>query len=117
MMTELTSDNFLDFIASPKEKDELAIVDFKAAWCGPCKTLLNALEPYAAELAAEGKVKIGTIDVDAQEELQKAFNIRGLPTVIMFRGGNVVTELRKGVTLQTVQNSVKLFTTDAEDEF
>ncbi len=61
------------------------LVDFWAAWCGPCKMIAPVLEDLAAEY--EGKLKICKMDVDANKETPAKFNIRGIPTLIIFKDG------------------------------
>ena len=64
------------------------LVDFWAEWCGPCKMIAPILEEIATEYA--GKVKVCKVDVDANPDMPGKFNIRGIPTLIMFKGGNAV---------------------------
>lgn len=62
------------------------LVDFWAAWCGPCKMIAPVLEELGREY--EGKIKICKMDVDANKETPAKFNIRGIPTLILFKNGN-----------------------------
>ncbi|WNO09337.1 thioredoxin TrxA [Teredinibacter sp. KSP-S5-2] len=61
------------------------LVDFWAAWCGPCKMIAPVLEELAQEYG--DKLKICKMDVDANKETPAKFNIRGIPTLIIFKGG------------------------------
>ena len=62
------------------------LVDFWAEWCGPCKVIAPVLSELADEYA--GKVKICKVDVDANPDIPPKFGIRGIPTLILFKGGN-----------------------------
>lgn len=63
------------------------LVDFWAEWCGPCKMIAPVLDELADEYA--GKLKICKVDVEANPEVPGKFGIRGIPTLILFKGGNV----------------------------
>ena len=86
--TNLTKEDFLtkvmDYKNNPTEwkylGDKPAIIDFYASWCGPCQRLLPIVESIADEF--EGKVDIYKVNVDQEEELAAAFNIRTIPTLI-----------------------------------
>ena len=62
------------------------LVDYWAEWCGPCKMIAPLLDEIAAEY--EGKVKVCKVDVDANPDIAPKFGIRGIPTLIVFKGGN-----------------------------
>lgn len=64
------------------------LVDFWAEWCGPCKMIAPVLEEIAKDYA--GKLKVCKVDVDANQATPGKFDIRGIPTLIMFKGGNAV---------------------------
>ena len=68
--------------------DGPVLVDFWAAWCGPCKMIAPVLDELAGELA--GKITIAKMDVDANKETPAKFNIRGIPTLMIFSGGEHV---------------------------
>jgi thioredoxin 1 len=73
-------------------KSELpALVDFWAAWCGPCRTV----GPYVDELADEfaGKVKVTKLNVDDNKETATKYGIRGIPTLMLFKDGQVVDQI------------------------
>lgn len=61
------------------------LVDFWAAWCGPCKMIAPILDDLAEQF--EGKIKIAKVDVDANKDTPAKFGIRGIPTLIIFKNG------------------------------
>ena len=63
------------------------LVDFWAEWCGPCKTISPLLEEIVPEY--EGRLKIVKLDVDANPETPPRYGIRGIPTLLLFKNGNV----------------------------
>ncbi len=64
------------------------VVDFWAPWCGPCKMIAPVLEDVAAEYA--GKVKVVKLNVDENQETAPKYNVRGIPTLLVVKGGEVV---------------------------
>jgi len=79
-----------DFDAQVIKSEEPCLVDFWAPWCGPCK----AIGPVVSQLADEyaGKVKVAKMNVDESPATPGRFNIRAIPTLIMFKGGEVVAQ-------------------------
>lgn len=66
-----------------------AMLDFYATWCGPCKTIAPVVEELAESYSEKG-VKIGKVDIDVAQELAVKFGIKGVPTLLFFKGGEVV---------------------------
>ncbi len=79
----ITKENFEQEVL---KSDIPVLVDFWATWCGPCKMLA----PVIDEIAEEGNVKVGKINVDEEGELAIKFNVMSIPTVMLFNKGQVV---------------------------
>ena len=74
-----------NFEAQVLKAEEPFLLDFSAVWCGPCKALAPIVEKLADEY--KGKVKVGKLDIDDSPSVASKFGIRGVPTVLVFKGG------------------------------
>lgn len=84
-MADVVSDATFD--EEVLKASEPVLVDFFAEWCGPCKAMAPALDAFASE--AKGKVKVVKIDVDQSPEVTQKYGIRAMPTLILFKNGEV----------------------------
>jgi thioredoxin 1 len=80
-----------EFDSEVLQARELVLVEFGAEWCGPCVALMPTLQDLAHTY--EGRVKIVKIDVDENRDLAAQFQIKGMPTVIVFKQGQVQTRI------------------------
>lgn len=92
----MASDKVLAFTDSNFDRDVLqsdipVLVDFWATWCAPCKAISPMIDSIADDYA--GKVKVGKVNVDENPATPGKFGVRGIPTLIMFKGGAVVDQL------------------------
>jgi thioredoxin 1 len=85
MAVEITDSNFEQLV---KNSDKPVLVDFWAAWCGPCLAIAPAIEELAKEY--EGKAVVGKVDVDNNPMVASAFGVRNIPTILFFKDGKVV---------------------------
>ena len=90
-MSNLNSVTDTTFQSEVLQSGTPVIVDFWAAWCGPCKALTPKLEEMSSSYT--GKVKFMKMDVDANHEVPSQFGIRGIPTLIVFKDGKMVDQL------------------------
>jgi thioredoxin 1 len=84
----ITDANFQSEIA---DNGGLSMVDFWAAWCGPCRLIAPFVEQLADEYA--GQLKVGKLDVDANQRTAAQFGVRSIPTVLFFKDGKVVDQV------------------------
>lgn len=84
-IAEITDANFQSEIA---DNNGLSMVDFWAAWCGPCRLIAPFVEQLADQYA--GQVKVGKLDVDANQRTAAQFGVRSIPTILFFKDGKHV---------------------------
>jgi len=88
-MAEFVTDQ--NFEAEVLKSDIPVLVDFYAEWCGPCKMMTPIIEELAKEY--EGKVKIVKLDVDKNQQTAGQFQVMSIPTLFIFKGGQVVEQM------------------------
>jgi thioredoxin 1 len=87
-LLQVTDDNFDAEIVN---SDLPVMVDFWAEWCGPCRMVAPVVEELAKEY--EGKIKVAKMDVDKNRQTPAKFGIRNIPTLILFKGGEVANTI------------------------
>lgn len=92
---KLTSENFDNEV---KKADKTVLVDFYADWCGPCKMMSPIIDEIAEELG--DNIKVGKVDSDENIELAEEFGIMSIPTILVFKNGQVVKTFN-GVTAKS----------------
>jgi len=81
---EITDDNFETEVI---KSDKPVLIDFWAVWCGPCKLIAPIVEEIAVEY--DGKVKVGKLDVDSNQQTSIKFGVRSIPTLLLFKDGKL----------------------------
>ncbi|WP_428265252.1 thioredoxin [Haliangium sp.] len=87
-VVELTDSNFESEVL---QSDVPALVDFWAVWCGPCRQIAPTVEALANEY--QGKLKVGKMDIDHHQLTPQKYGIRSIPTLLVFKGGQVVGQV------------------------
>ena len=88
MALEITDQSFQEMVLN---SDKPVLVDFWAVWCGPCRMLGPIIEEVAADF--EGKAIVGKVDVDNNQQVSVDYGIRNIPTVLIFKNGEVVDKI------------------------
>ena len=81
------------------------LVDFWAKWCGPCRMMTPTVESIADDYA--GRIKVGKLDVDENNGTAMRYNIRGIPTLLLFKGGRIVDQRVGAVGKTDVQKMIE----------
>ena len=86
------------------KSDEPVLVDYWANWCAPCKMIAPVLEEIAEEYA--GRVKVAKLDIDENRAVTERFNVRGIPTLILFKNGEVVDQVTGAVSKSNLKEMI-----------
>lgn len=97
MEVKITSENF----ESLKNGEQPLVVDFWATWCGPCRMIAPIIEELANEY--DGRITVGKCDVEESEDLAVDFGIRNIPTILFFKGGQVVDKIVGAVSKEKLK--------------
>jgi thioredoxin 1 len=101
-VVEVTDSNFESEILKSSVP---VLVDFWAAWCAPCRAIAPHVEALATEYA--GKIRVGKCDIDSNPQVPSQFEIRSIPTLLMFKGGQVVGQVVGAVPRAKVEEMIK----------
>ena len=97
---EITDSNFNEIVT----KNDIVLVDFWAEWCGPCRMIAPMIEELANEY--DGKAVIGKLDVDNNQESSIKFGVRSIPTLLVFKNGEMVDRHVGAVPKETLSSSI-----------
>ena len=100
--------NDSDFETEVEKHDGLAVVDFWATWCAPCRMIAPILDQLAADY--DGKVKVTKLDVDANIKTATKFNVRSIPMLLFFKDGKVVDQIIGAVPKGHIENKLQQHT-------
>jgi len=100
-IVELTDANFDQMVL---QSEQPVMVDFWAAWCGPCKALAPIVDEVAT--AYSGRVKVGKMDVDRNAATPMRYGVRGIPTLLIFKGGKVAEQIVGYVAKERIQQAL-----------
>jgi thioredoxin 1 len=99
---EVTDANFDQEVL---QSEQLVLVDFWAAWCGPCKMIAPAVDSLAESYA--GKMKVTKVNVDQNGATPSRYGIRGIPALLFFKGGKVADQIVGYVPKEAIEEKVK----------
>lgn len=100
-MIKLTEQNFEDEVL---KSETPVLVDFWAEWCGPCKMIAPVVEQFAAEY--NGKLKVCKLDVDAHGSIAQRYRILSIPTLLIFKNGQIAAQVVGAVPKKDLQKHI-----------
>lgn len=94
-----------DFDTEVLQSEKPVLVDFWAAWCGPCRRVAPEVDAVASQLG--DKVKVVKVDIDAEPDLATRFGIQSIPALYIFKGGRVVDQILGAVPRQVIAEKLE----------
>jgi thioredoxin 1 len=101
MEVTITNENF----ETLKNGEQPLVVDFWATWCGPCRTIAPIIEELAKEY--DGQITVGKCDVEDNDDIVAEFGIRNIPTLLFFKGGQVVDKTVGALSKAKIEEKFK----------
>jgi thioredoxin 1 len=95
------------FQAEVLGKEQVTVVDFWAEWCGPCKMMTPVIDELSTEY--EGKAVIGKLNVDDNPEVPMNYNVRGIPTFLIFKNGELKEKIVGATTKQALKDKIDAY--------
>lgn len=89
------------------DKKDVTLIDLWAEWCGPCKIMNPVIEELVTEY--EGKAVIGKLNVDDNPEVPMQYNVRGIPTFLIFKNGELVDKVVGATTKQALKDKIEAY--------
>lgn len=101
-ITHLDNNNFKEVVANG-----LTLVDIKAEWCNPCKQLSPIIDQISTEY--EGRVTVGKLDADESRETVSELGVRNIPTIILYKNGEIIERLAGAVNRDTITSMLEKY--------
>ena len=98
---ELNKDTFDRYV---KDSTLPVLVDFWAEWCAPCRVVAPSVERLAAEYT--GRLRVAKLDIDAEPEIAQRFDIRAVPSLLIFKHGEVIDEIRGAQPYRAIEGAI-----------